>query len=228
MLLAGPMIVSIESSSQTCAVGLGRGGELLHQRQANGANIHSKMLLPFIEEVCAAAGISPGKIEALVLSAGPGSFTGLRIGYSVAKGIGHALGIPLIEVPTLDVWAHQAGAREMPVAPLIDAYRGELFYALYRHSPGNLTRISEFMCTPPEEMPGIITGRAFFTGSAVPAFKAKLQKIFGARALFSDAPPGELSMESLLNLGYHSFRAGRFAELADCEPLYLRKFKGVS
>ncbi len=226
--MAEPLIVGIESSSRTCAVGLARGRELIKERKANGANIHSKMLLPFIEEVCAAAGISLGEIEALVLSAGPGSFTGLRIGYSVAKGIGHVRGIPLIEVPTLDVWAHQAGTRETPVVPLIDAYRGELFYALYRHGPGDFARISEFRCSTPEEMSQVITGPVLFTGSGVPAFKEKLREILGDRARFPELLPGELSMESLLTLGFRSFHAGRFANTAACEPLYLRKFKGVS
>lgn len=108
-----PILLGIETSGDTCAVGISRDGRLLLEIAANIRNIHSRELAPFVALALEKAALSTRDISALVLSAGPGSFTGLRIGYSFAKGLAHALAAPVIEVPTLDVWAyHSAPAQQ--------------------------------------------------------------------------------------------------------------------
>ncbi|MEZ4762059.1 MAG: tRNA (adenosine(37)-N6)-threonylcarbamoyltransferase complex dimerization subunit type 1 TsaB [Calditrichia bacterium] len=124
-------LLGIETSGITCAVGIANNDQLLIELAAGIKNIHSRVLSRFVNEAGQIAGIEAGDLAGVVVSAGPGSFTGLRIGYSVAKGVAHALQKPIIEVPTLDVWAYQTGAQSMPVLSVIDAHRGEIFAALF-------------------------------------------------------------------------------------------------
>jgi tRNA threonylcarbamoyladenosine biosynthesis protein TsaB len=126
-------ILNIESSTTNCSVSLANNGELISIRELNEKNYsHSTKLHSFIEEVLKNSNITVNKLSAIAVSSGPGSYTGLRIGVSAAKGLCYALQIPLISVPTLKVLARQLNIqREDLIIPVMDARRDEVYSAVY-------------------------------------------------------------------------------------------------
>jgi len=221
------ILLGLETSGLTSGVYLSLNNQLLAEMSLNVRNIHSRGIALFIEQVLKLTEIGYDQISAVVISAGPGSFTGLRIGYSVAKGMLHALQKPLIEVPTLDVWAYQQGRLNVPVFSFIDAHRQEIFYAFYRWEDQTLKRESDYQIMPFDELTKRITEKTFFVGPDVVRWRIPLQNSLGERALFAYPIQQQLQGWALLQLGYEKFMAGQFSDLHSCEPMYLRPFKGI-
>lgn len=222
------VLLGIESSGLTCAAGIFREGELLAEISANIKNIHSQKLAPFVEYVLQTANITAAELNAIVLSAGPGSFTGLRIGYSVAKGLAHALNIPIVEVPTLDIWAYQAGIQPQPVLSVIDAHRGEIFCALYYWEGLKLCRDRDYTLLSPQELPEFLSGTVILTGGDAEKLYPQLEKFLPAGSRILDPSPKAPQTWALLQLGLQKFRQNLISDMNSCEPLYMRAFKGGS
>jgi tRNA threonylcarbamoyladenosine biosynthesis protein TsaB len=134
------MILSIETATELCGAALVRNGECIAQRSVAEKNIHSERLMVLVDEILREVGVLPKGLRGVAISIGPGSFTGLRIGLSAAKGLAYAQSLPLIAVPTLDaiaVQAVRAGAAHAGdvVCALIDAKRDEAYYAFYEYRP---------------------------------------------------------------------------------------------
>lgn len=222
-----PVLLGIESSGNTCGVGISSGGQLLGEISANIRNIHSRQLAPFVEYLLQTTATARKELSAVVLSAGPGSFTGLRIGYSLAKGLAHALGIPIVEVATLDVWAYQAGVQSLPVLPIIDAHRREIFCALYHWQGEELKRYSEYVLLSPPDLPGFLSRGALLTGADAAGLYPALEPFLppGSRRLHP--APAFPQLWALLELGLQKYRQNLLSQPDRCEPLYLRTFKGT-
>lgn len=222
-----PVLLGIESSGSACGVGISSGGRLSGEISANIRNIHSRQLAPFVEYLLQNTGTGGKELSAVVLSAGPGSFTGLRIGYSVAKGLAHALGIPIVEVPTLDVWAYQAGMQSLPVMPVIDAHRGEIFCACYQWEGEELKRSGEYALLKPPDLRGFLNSAALLTGADAAGLYPALEPFLppGSRRLHPS--PASPQLWALLELGLQKYRQNLASHPDSCEPLYLRAFKGA-
>lgn len=222
-----PVLLGIESSGAACGVGISSRGRLLGEISANIRNIHSQQLAPFVEYLLQTTRVEGKDLSAVVLSAGPGSFTGLRIGYSIAKGLAHALGIPIVEVPTLDVWAYQMGMQSLPVLPVIDAHRGEMFCALYDWQGEELKRSSEYVLLRPPDLPGFLSRATLLTGADATGLFPVLEPFLppGSRRLHPS--PGCPQLWALLELGLQKYRQNLLSQPDRCEPLYLRTFKGT-
>ena len=124
-------ILAIDSSGLVATVALLCDDVLVGEYTIHNKKTHSQTLLPMIDAMLAMADFPVNKLDAIAVSAGPGSFTGLRIGASTAKGLGQALDIPLIGVPTLDGLAYNLAGVEAYVCPLMDARRNQAYYGVY-------------------------------------------------------------------------------------------------
>ncbi len=133
--LESPLLLLIETGSQLCSVGLAEGGDLLALREVGGKGVHSRLITVLIEEVFEEAARELQATDAVALSSGPGSYTGLRVGASAAKGICYALGIPLLPVSTLRALALASREEEDEEHTLyismLDAGRMEVYAAVY-------------------------------------------------------------------------------------------------
>ena len=129
-------ILAIDSSGLTASVAVIRDGILEGEYTVNNGLTHSQTLLPMIETLRARLDLDPGTLDAVAVAAGPGSFTGLRIGASTAKGLCFALGIPLIPVSTLDALAYNCCGAHGLVCPMMDARREQVYTAVYRFQNG--------------------------------------------------------------------------------------------
>lgn len=137
-LMAAPLLLHIETSSPVCSVALSLGSSLLSLKETTEHANHAAMLIVMIEQVLQEAKYDAKMLDAIVLSAGPGSYTGLRIGTATAKGMCYALNKPLIAVDSLQALANgmraNAGERKCIYCPTIDARRNEIYYGLYSHN----------------------------------------------------------------------------------------------
>lgn len=128
-------ILNIETSTKNCSVSLAKDGELMHLREfADEGYSHAEKLHVFIQETLAAVGIVPSELSAIAVSKGPGSYTGLRIGVSAAKGLCYSLDIPLIAVDTLEILASALTIEDGVIIPMIDARRMEVYNAIFSPS----------------------------------------------------------------------------------------------
>ena len=136
-------VLVIETSTKRCSVAAFVGSECLAQRaeRDDARHLHAERLMPLVDAVVADAGWTPQSLEAVAVSAGPGSYTGLRIGVSTAKGVCHALGIPLLALDTLELLAHGAELEGSDVAvwPVLDARRLEVYVRPFRVTDGAWT-----------------------------------------------------------------------------------------
>lgn len=222
------ILLGLDSSGISCAAGVSTDSKLQGEISINNKNIHSEKLAIFIDFILDNLKISLEYLSGMIISAGPGSFTGLRIGYSLAKGIAHQLNIPLIEVPTLDVWAYQSGEQNQPIMPVIDAYRGEIFYSIYKWEKGQFSQINDYSITTIESLKQIINQNTLITGLFSEKLKSEISETLSPFAVFSSKINSSPSIRALLDLGYQKFVRQEFSDLNSCEPFYMRKFKGVS
>jgi tRNA threonylcarbamoyladenosine biosynthesis protein TsaB len=215
------LILNIESATAVCSVALSESGQVIAQRETSEGLVHSEKLAVYIAEVLEASGYPAGSLEAVAVSIGPGSYTGLRVGLSTAKGLCYGLGIPLIGLPTLMSLA-RAGIRAYPgegyQLSCIDARREEV-YALLTDAQGVVVKgpvpliLDE---TDPALWLGHREGPIWVSGDAT----AKVIRHWGQ----GDVRPTEVvcSARHLAELAEEAFTAGEFAPIAYIEPLYLK------
>ncbi|MEO6346496.1 MAG: tRNA (adenosine(37)-N6)-threonylcarbamoyltransferase complex dimerization subunit type 1 TsaB, partial [Aquaticitalea sp.] len=128
-------ILNIETATTNCSVSLSKDGAIWFLKEDNSLNYsHAESLHVFIDDVLKSAKLKPEALDAIAVSKGPGSYTGLRIGVSAAKGLCFALDIPLISVETLQSLAHQVVASSGVIVPMLDARRMEIYSAVYDFS----------------------------------------------------------------------------------------------
>ena len=134
------ILLALESSGSACSVALQR-GDVLYQRQSFSPRAHTRLLLPMVHEVLLESGVELAEVEALAFSAGPGSFTGLRIAFGIVQGLAFSHDIPVIPVPTLEAIA-EAGRAHFPlrvgdrILPALDARKDEIYWGSYRVTEG--------------------------------------------------------------------------------------------
>ena len=217
-------ILNIESSTTNCSISLANNGELISIRELNEKNYsHSTKLHSFIEEVLKNSNITVNKLSAIAVSSGPGSYTGLRIGVSAAKGLCYALQIPLISVPTLQVLARQLNIqREDLIIPVMDARRDEVYSAVY-NSEYELVRDIFPEIIDSESFSGLAKdNKLYFIGNGQEKCERLIRK--NSNLIFSNYDTFPSSKEMVL-ISYEKFKKLKFEDVAYFEPDYLKKFK---
>lgn len=209
------MILAIDTSTPAAGVALWRDGQTLVERRRN-VTTHSEGLLPMIDELFVEAGVAPAAIDAVACGAGPGSFTGLRIGLATAKGLCFALQRPLVMVSSLAALA--ARAPDGRVCATIDAFKGEVYAAVYTVAGGTPARDGAERVLPPAALAEWLAGAPVdvVVGSGV----AKYPELGGAgRRLDEEAGPRPADVARLA-----AARAQKrdYDDLATAAPAYIR------
>ena len=171
-------ILGIESAALVASVAIIDENVTIAEYTTNFKKTHSETLLPMLDEIVKMTGISLSELSAIAVSGGPGSFTGLRIGAASAKGLGLALDLPLIEVPTLDAMAMNIYASDALIVPIMDARRNQVYTGIYKNETKLKVKV-ESMAVSIDELFEILkeTGakenvkRAIFLGDGVPVFR---------------------------------------------------------
>lgn len=214
-------ILNIETSTTNCSVSIGKEGRLLAIREENHKHYsHSEQLHLFIEEVVREAGIGFEELDAIAVGKGPGSYTGLRIGVSTAKGLCFSLDKPLISVLTLAILAKQAkvSANEY-IVPMLDARRMEVYSAVF-DSKGTQIRETQAEILDENSFSEYLkAGKVHFLGNGAEKFKSLVSS---PNAVFiEDKFP---SSREMISFSEEKFEQGNFEDVAYFEPFYLKDF----
>jgi tRNA threonylcarbamoyladenosine biosynthesis protein TsaB len=212
-------ILNIETATKNCSVAIAKNGvTILCKETAELGYSHAEKLHVFIEEIIAEAGITINDLSAIAVSQGPGSYTGLRIGVSAAKGICYALQIPLISVDTLLVLANKVNQNDGFIIPMIDARRMEVYSAVFNSNKEKVRDVQAEILT--EESFSNISETVYFVGDSNEKAKTILNKsnfVFLDDIVFPSA--NEMSA-----ISYAKFEKNNFEDVAYFEPYYLKDF----
>lgn len=214
------LVLNIETATTNCSVSLSKDGETLVLKEDNSAGYsHAETLHVFIDDVFKTAGVKPSEIDAVAVSKGPGSYTGLRIGVSSAKGISFALDKPLISVSTLESLARQVNIKDGFIIPMLDARRMEVYSAIY-NSNYHLYRSIEAEILTEESYADLLKdNKVYFVGNGVGKTKSLIQH---PNAVFVDGKlPSANEMSKLAELKY---KKSDTEDVAYFEPYYLKDF----
>ncbi|MCE7055617.1 tRNA (adenosine(37)-N6)-threonylcarbamoyltransferase complex dimerization subunit type 1 TsaB [Algoriphagus sp. AGSA1] len=218
------VILSLETSTPICSIALHRSGELLGEKSLDVPGAHSEKLMGMIDDLLKECGLPITDINAIAVSEGPGSYTGLRIGTSVAKGLAFARNIPLVAVSTLAALAYGASLlvedKGMLVA-MLDARRMEVYRQVFDMDLNPINELDSEIIDTNSYFELLKIGKVYFVGDAV---KKVSEVITHPNAVFLEV---QISAGYIGSLAFGKFQKGEFADLAYFVPNYLKEFKAL-
>lgn len=218
-------ILGIESASLVASVALVTDGVLTAEYTVNFKKTHSQTLLPMLDEVGKMLELDLATVDAIAVSGGPGSYTGLRIGSATAKGLGLALDKPLVHVPTLDAMAYNLYGTSALICPIMDARRNQVYTGLY-HYEDAFEVVKESCGMDIHELIAELNERGervIFLGDGVPVYEAVIRAEMTTPCSFAPAQSSRQRGASVAALGAEYFAAGKTVSAVDHAPDYLRK-----
>lgn len=222
------IILGIETATKMCSVALSKDGVLLVKKEEGGEYTHAENLNTFILDVCQQAQIELKDIDAVAVSKGPGSYTGLRIGVSTAKGLCYSLNKPLISVDTLQAMAKNPSLslseaekeRGVFLVPMIDARRMEVYTAIYDEGNNQIEPILAKIIDENSFSDYLTKGKLVFFGDGAAKCKSVLEQ--NSNAIFvGDIHP---SAEFVNQLAFEKLKNNQLEDVAYFEPFYLKDF----
>lgn len=217
------MIVALETSSEVASIALCEDNRVLAERTILVGSVYAEQIPTMLEQALADVRLDLGQVDAFAVSIGPGSYTGLRVGLSLAKGLAYATGKSLVGVPTLDAVACVAPYAAIPVWVALDARRGQVYAALYRTEAGWPEQLTPYEIGPVEELARTLKPPVLCVGSGAESYGPVIQDCLENKALFIPFGSGRLHAVPVAFLGLRALRHGTGASLYDLEPLYLRR-----
>lgn len=219
-------ILCIESATPICSVALVQNGAVIRLRETDVLQSHAASLMEFIQQALVSAGLSVSAIDAVAVSKGPGSYTGLRIGVSTAKGLCFALDKPLIGIGTLKsmatgmIKAYQATDTSTLFCPMIDARRMEVYTALYNGAAAEIVPVSAKIVDESSFAEILQNHIIVFAGDGSAKCRNLLEHHRNARFLDQEI----VSAAHMASLSHEAFINGIFEDVAYFEPYYLKDF----
>ncbi len=216
-------LLHIESTSTVCSVAISKNADLLAIKELNNGYTHAENLHVFIDELLKKNALKPTDLQAISISSGPGSYTGLRIGFSAAKGLAYALHIPLISIDTLKaltVSAIKKTKEDVLFCPLMDARRMEVYCAVYTNTLNDIIPLQALVLTEESIKVFDLQKPIYFFGDGMPKAKELLQTL--PLTFFIDDISA--SANNMIELAYAKYHAKDFVDVAYAEPNYLKEF----
>ena len=215
-------ILLIETSTSCLSVALAEDGRVVADRVCTQPRQQASLTAPLVKEILDSQGIGMKDCDAVCVSKGPGSYTGLRVGVSTAKGLAFGAGIPLLSVGTLEVLAAQGAAGRMDgcrwIVPMVDARRMEVYTAVFSPEGKQVTEVRPLVVDADSFAGRLADGPVLFIGDG--ALKCR-ETLSSPNAFFRDAAPLASAMAPLAEAAYNE---KRFEDVAYFEPFYLKEF----
>ena len=207
-----PIILCVETSTDACSAAIVQGGLVLAARLHRSGSEHARELPLMVEELLAE--MKGGQIDAVAVSEGPGSYTGLRIGASVAKGLAYGMNVPLIAVPTLQIMAAQVAARidDGLLCPMIDARRMEVYNAFYTPDLQEVVPVAATVVDEHSFAEQLAAGKVYFFGNGAEKCKSVIRH---ENAVFIDEIVPDAAW----------MRSGKIVDTAYWAPFYLKEYE---
>lgn len=223
-------VLAIDTSGLVAGVALVEDDVLRAEFTTNDKKTHSQTLLPMLEQLRGMTGLELDAVDAIAIAAGPGSFTGLRIGSATAKGLGLALQKPLVEVPTLEALAYNLYGTDRLVCPMMDARRNQVYTGLYEYVPqGENYELHVLREQCAVDVAQIVQacnrlGReVIFLGDGVPVYREQIREAIKVPYCLAPAHVNRQRAGSVAALGVVYASRGQTVDAAQHQPLYLRK-----
>lgn len=217
-------ILALDSSGLVATVAVVEEDKTIAEYTINYKKTHSQTLLPMLDEVVKMTEMDLGTVDAIAVAAGPGSFTGLRIGSATAKGLGMALGKPLIHIPTVDALAYNIFGTSRLICPFMDARRNQVYTGLYRFESEFLV-VEEQMAVGVDEVVEHINKRGepvVFLGDGVPIQEEYLKEHLEVDYLIAPPHVNRQRAAAVGALALSYYRQGLVESARDHQPDYLR------
>lgn len=228
-------LIAIDSSGMTATVSLMRDGVLAGTYTTCHKKTHSETLLPMLEELGRMTEFDNRKADAIAVASGPGSFTGLRIGAALAKGMAEALEIPIIAVPTLEAMAYQFYGVSDLICPMMDARRNQVYSGIYSFeydASDKACRLIECkhqdaldvadQCRAADEIAKESLKKIIFLGDGIPVYRDVICETVKSGIIFAPPHRNEQDASCLAALAESYYRAGKVIPAEDFAPEYLR------
>lgn len=215
------LILGIETATQQVSVALGGHEGVIGLLEIARGRRHAETLVPAIDFLCAQADIGLDEIGLVAVDIGPGLFTGMRVGLATGKALAQALRVPMIGISSLDLLAFPHRRSDRVLVPVVDARKGEVFYAMYRQVPGGLQQVVPPSAAPVDDLVADLLARsqdALCIGDGALRYRDEIRE--GFHCEFADeAHP---SAAPLVQLAHARALREEWVNPADIQPLYLR------
>lgn len=219
------IVLSIDSATESASCAVLDNEKLLGEVSLNNKKQHSVVLMPLVDNLLKNLQLTIKDIDGFVVSKGPGSFTGLRIGMSMVKGLSQGSIKPFVSVSSLDALAYNMAYTEGIICPILDALRDNVYTALYSFKNGTLIRNTDYMILHIDELVDLLRKQGdvvTFLGDASDKFRTKLQESL-EKAFFAPKHLNIVRASSLGELGLKLLEEGIYDDLYTSAPIYLRK-----
>ena len=218
------MLLAIDTATQMASLALydPSRGLVLGEESWHSVNRHTVELMPRLDRLLVQQGVAPDALTGLAVSLGPGSYTGLRIGLSVAKGLALARQIPIVGVPTLDIVAQPHTAQSLPIWAILQAGRGRICAAQYARRKGRWGRRGEYMLTTLAELCENVRDPSLFCGEIDAEATAEIQQRLGLEAIIASPAASVRRAAYLAELGWQRLARGDTDNAPLLSPIYLQ------
>ena len=217
------MQLAIDTSTDTASLAIVQDSEVLAELTWRCGQNHTTQLLPHLAHLLNQTKLSLQSTTGIIVARGPGSFNGLRVGISTAKGLAFSLGIPIVGISTLEAEAYQHAETSLPMCPILNAGRGEIATAIYQAKHNEWRQLIAEHITTIEALCSQITTKTIFCGEFIPFIATQLTKQLKQKAVITPPAAGLRRASFLAELGLKRLKAGDYDNLTTLQPLYLRR-----
>jgi tRNA threonylcarbamoyladenosine biosynthesis protein TsaB len=217
------MELAIDTSTAIASLALSVKGEVQAELTWHAGRSHTTELMPNIVHLLHLAKVEIEDMGGIIVAKGPGSFTGIRVGVSTAKGLCFALGVPLVSISTLEVEAFAHAATSLPVCSIVGAGQGEIAAALFQMQGEKWARLNAEHITNVDDLCSEIEHQTIFCGEIPPEVAQRLKQRLGSKAIILQGGASLRRAGFLAQLGWRRLEAKDFDDAATLQPLYLRK-----
>jgi tRNA threonylcarbamoyl adenosine modification protein YeaZ len=217
------MRLAIDTSTDVASLALCQEGIIVTELTWRCGSNHTVTLLPHLANLLNQQGAELRSLSSIVVAKGPGSFNGLRVGISTAKGLALGLGIPIAGVSTLEAAAYQHSESGFPVCSILNAGRGEIATAIYQRQNGDWQQVMPEQITTLEALCSQITSRTIFCGELTTETTVQLNKSLKQKAIITNQAASLRRAGFLAELGQKKLAAGSGDDPATLQPIYLRR-----
>ena len=217
------MQLAIDTSTDTASVAVVQDNEVIAELTWRSGQNHTVELLPHLTRLLNETKLNLQSASGIIVAKGPGSFNGLRVGVSTAKGLAFSMGIPIVGISTLAVEAYQHAGTGLPICPIFNAGRGEIATAMYQMQGSDWYQLATEHITTVETLCSQITAKTVFCGELILSIVSQLRRELKERAVIPTSASRLRRAGFLAELGLQRLKAGEYDNPATLQPIYLRR-----
>lgn len=217
------MQLAIDTSTDIVSLALAEDGQVIAELSWHSQQNHSTQLLPQLVHLLNLAKVNIKMVSQIMVAKGPGSYNGLRVGVSTAKGLAFSLKVPIVGISTLEVEAYQHAETELPICPILNAGRGEFATAMYQKKRGKWLELAPEHLSSLESLISETTTKTIFCGELTQATATQLKRRLKTKAVLASQASRLRRAGYLVELGQKRLKAGKGDDPTTLQPLYLRQ-----